>query len=45
VIDSSFCTMYTGPSKPPTGEDLAVRGIERNFRRDQRKPASPTAVP
>ena len=24
VIDSSFCTMYTGPSKPPARDDLAI---------------------
>ena len=29
LIDSSFCRMYTGPSKPPAGGDLA--GSERGF--------------
>lgn len=35
VIDSSFCPMYTGPSKPSAGEHLAVRGTERICRRYQ----------
>ena len=31
VIDSSFCTVYTGPSKPPAGEHLAVTRNRTNL--------------
>ena len=33
VIDSSFCTMYTGPSKPPVVGDLADVATGRRCRR------------